>query len=127
VVDVASFVVSALCLWRIKVGEPRRDVPRRRLRQEIGEGLRFVAAEPLLRVQALFGCVSNLLLTGYQSVVVVFLVRSVGLAAGTTGVLLATGSLGGVSARWWPAGSRPGSGRPAWWSGRSWSGCRSGC
>jgi MFS family permease len=96
VVDVASFVVSALCLWRIRVEEPRSDAPRRRLRQEIGEGLRFVAGEPLLRVIAVFGCVSNLLLTGYQAVIVVFLVRSVGLAAGTTGVLLATGSLGGV-------------------------------
>jgi MFS family permease len=96
VVDVASFVVSALCLWRIRVDEPRHDAPRRRLRQEIGEGLKFVGGDPLLRVVAVFGCVSNLVLTGYQAVIVVFLVRSVGLAAGTTGVLLATGSLGGV-------------------------------
>jgi MFS family permease len=96
VVDTASFVVSAFCLWRIRVAEPRHDAPRRRLRQEIGEGLSFVAGEPLLRVQALFGCVSNLLLTGYQAVIVVFLIRSVGLAAGSTGLLLATGSLGGV-------------------------------
>jgi MFS family permease len=95
-VDVASFVVSAMCLWRIRIDEPRHEAPRRRLRQEIGEGLRFVAGEPLLRVIAVFGCASNLLLTGYQAVIVVFLVRSVGVAAGTTGVLLATGSLGGV-------------------------------
>jgi MFS family permease len=96
VVDVASFVVSALCLWRVRVDEPRHHAPRRRLRQEIGEGLRFVRREPLLRVTALFGCVSNLLLTGYQAVIVVFLVRTVGLAPATTGVLLAIGSLGGV-------------------------------
>jgi MFS family permease len=96
VVDVATFVVSALCLWRIRVDEPRREAPRRRLRQEIAEGLRFVAGDPLLRVVSVFGCVSNLVLTGYQAVIVVFLVRSVGLAAGTTGLLLATGSLGGV-------------------------------
>jgi Na+/melibiose symporter-like transporter len=96
VVDVVSFAVSALCLWRIRVDELRRASSRRRLRQEIGEGLRFVAGEPLLRVVSVFGCVSNLLLTGYQAVIVVFCVRTVGLAAGTTGLLLATSSLGGV-------------------------------
>jgi MFS family permease len=117
-VDVVSFAVSALCLLRIRVAEPRPDAPRRQLRREIGEGLRFVAHDPLLRATAAFGCVSNLVLTGYQAIVVVFLVRSVGVPAGTAGLLLATGSLGGVlgavSAR--RVADRIGSARMVLWS-----------
>jgi MFS family permease len=94
--DAVTFVVSALCLSRVRVDEQRPAAARRRLRTEIAEGLRTVAHDPLLRVQAVFGCVSNLTLTGYQAVLVVFLVRTVGLHAGAVGVLLAVGSLGGV-------------------------------
>jgi hypothetical protein len=94
--DAVTFVVSALCLSRLRVAEKTPAVTRRRLRSEIAEGLRTVVRDPLLRVQAVFGCLSNLTLTGYQAVLIVFLVRTVGLRAGTVGVLLAIGSLGGV-------------------------------
>ncbi len=96
VVDVASFVISALCLARMHVAEPAPAVRERRLRQEIGAGLTLMRHDPLLRINAIFGCLANLTLTGYQAVVIVFLVRVVGLGPGTAGLLLALASLGGV-------------------------------
>jgi MFS family permease len=60
-------------------------------------GLRFVVRDPYLRVLAGFGASSNLALTAYQAIMIVFLVREVGLGAGLLGVLLSVASLGGVA------------------------------
>jgi MFS family permease len=94
--DAVSFLVSALCLRSIRGVEPSRTVMRRRLRHEIGEGLRFVVGDRFLRPYVLFGGAANLALTGYQAILVVFLVREVGLGSGAVGLLIATGSVGGV-------------------------------
>jgi MFS family permease len=94
--DAVSFAVSAICLSRIRVTEPRRVTRRRNLRHEIGEGLAIVVRDPLLRASTTYGCLSNLTLVGYQAVLVVFLIRIVGLSAGVTGLLIALSSLGGV-------------------------------
>jgi predicted MFS family arabinose efflux permease len=96
IADAASFAVSAFCLSRMSVPEPPPAAPRRRLRSEIAEGLGIVARDPLLRMNAIYGCLSNLVLTGYQSVLVVYLVRVVGLNPGVAGITLALTSLGGV-------------------------------
>src|ERR1019366_9178994 len=42
-----------------------------------------------------FGCLSNLVLTGYQAVLVFYLVKVIGLSPGMTGVMLSLTSLGG--------------------------------
>jgi predicted MFS family arabinose efflux permease len=94
--DAVSFAVSAACLARLRVPETRQAAPRRRLHREIGEGLTVVWHDQLLRMNAIFGSVSNLLLTGYQAVQVVYLVKVVGLAPGVAGVALALTSLGGI-------------------------------
>jgi MFS family permease len=116
VADALSFAVSAFCLSRIRPTraagqETRADAPggtadapkasaqprpERNLRREIAAGLRLVIADPLLRVNAVFGCLSNLTLTGYQAVLIVFLIRDVHLSPGVAGLTLALTSLGGV-------------------------------
>jgi predicted MFS family arabinose efflux permease len=97
-VDAASFLVSAICLLTIRTREPRLERARRggTLRQEIREGLRFVARDPYLRVLTLFSAASNIGLIGYQSILVVFLVRGVGVSPGTVGALAAATGLGGM-------------------------------
>ncbi|HEX3814648.1 MAG TPA: MFS transporter [Mycobacteriales bacterium] len=98
VADAASFLVSAVCLLRIRTREePAPVVHRRSLREEIGAGLRFVTRDPYLRVLMAFGATANLALTGYQAIVVVFLVRVVGVGSGAVGLLMAATSLGGVA------------------------------
>jgi MFS family permease len=103
--NAVSFAISALCLSLLHVREPRSaEVRQRHLLREIGEGLQLVARDPLLRANTLYGCLSNLVLAGYQAVLVVFLVKTVGLSSGVTGLMIALISLGGVSgalvARW---------------------------
>ncbi|WP_446215946.1 MFS transporter [Micromonospora sp. IBHARD004] len=96
--DALSFLVSAACLGRIRAVErpaPRLDGPPS-LRREVAVGIRFVARDPYLRVMTLFGAASNIGLTGYQAVLVVFLVRSAGLPPGLVGLLIGLASLGGI-------------------------------
>ncbi|MFI2652371.1 MFS transporter [Micromonospora fulviviridis] len=96
--DAVSFLVSAACLSRIRAVEPRpgRPAGSSSLRREVADGLRFVVRDPYLRVLTVFGAASNIGLTGYQALLVVFLVRSAGLPAGLVGLLIGLASVGGL-------------------------------
>ena len=94
--DAVSFAVSLLCLRRIDAREEVVARPRRPLRAEIGEGLRFVRQDRLLRRLMVFGGAANLVLTGFGAIQVAFLVRDIGLGSAAVGALLAVGSVGGV-------------------------------
>lgn len=98
--DAISFAISALCLLRMRPRE--RTAPteppasREGLRTQIASGLRFLAGDPYLRVLTCYGAVSNLALTGYQAILVVFLVRDVGADPALVGTLIAGMSIGGL-------------------------------
>jgi len=101
--DAVSFLVSSVCLLLIARRSPettrREPVPRRRMRTEIAEGVAFVARDPFLRYFTWMGGLSNLGLTGYGALLILFLVRDVGVSPGTIGVLLmvtSTGALAGA-------------------------------
>ncbi|MCP9985416.1 MFS transporter [Streptomyces sudanensis] len=98
VADALTFLVSAVCLKRIRAVEPDRAPGGERpsLRLQIAEGLRFVGRDRYLRPMAVWGAVTNLALAGYQAVHVVFLVRTVGLDPAAVGLLLTGGSAGGI-------------------------------
>jgi len=98
--NAATFLVSLLCLAGIRHREPRVTRTGRRpksLVDEVREGLRLIVVDPWFRALTLFAAASNLALVGYQSIQVVFLVRSVGLPPGTVGALLAATGAGGVA------------------------------
>ncbi|MFE5140632.1 MFS transporter [Streptomyces fagopyri] len=98
--NAATFLVSLLCLAGIRHREPRVTRTGHRsasLVGEVREGLRLIADDPWFRTLTLFGAASNLALMGYQSIQVVFLVRSVGLAPGPVGALIAAAGAGGVA------------------------------
>ncbi|MFE9062420.1 MFS transporter [Streptomyces violaceusniger] len=98
-VNAATFLVSLACLTGIGFREPRvprAERPPRALAREVAEGLRLIARDRWLRTLTLFAAASNLALMGYQSIRVVFLVRTVGLSPGLVGGLIAAVSLGGV-------------------------------
>jgi MFS family permease len=94
--DAASFAVSLFCLSRTDADEAPVARTRRPLRREIAEGLRFVASDRLLRMLVVFGGAANLVLTAYDAIAVVFLVRELGLSSSAAGLMLAVGSVGGV-------------------------------
>jgi MFS family permease len=94
--DAVSFGVSVLCVRAIKVREVVVPVARSPLRSQIAEGLRFVLRDRYLRTLMTFGAVSNLALTGYQAIQIVFLSRTLGAAPGLIGLVLALAAAGGV-------------------------------
>lgn len=84
-------------LWRAPgVRDADAEAPREGLAGQIQQGLRFVRGDAYLRSLTLFGAASNLALTGYQAILVVFLVRDIGLGAGGVGLVLSGMSVGGV-------------------------------
>ncbi|MFE2834795.1 MFS transporter [Streptomyces mirabilis] len=96
--DAVTFLISAVCLQRMRVVEPDHTpgAERAPLRRQIVEGLRVVGRDPYLRPMVTWGAAINMALMGYQAVQVVFLVRTVGLNPATVGLLLTSGSAGGI-------------------------------
>lgn len=93
-----SFVVSAVCLTRIRVAEPapQRRAEHTSLRAEISEGIRFLVRDPCLRVVAAYMGAGNFGDSMMEAVVIVFLVRTVKVGPGLAGILAATMGVGGV-------------------------------
>ena len=92
------------------------------LRREIADGTLLVMRDAYLRVLSVYGAAANLALSGYSALLVVFLVRDIGLAPASVGLLTAIPGVGGilgalitgrVTARWarpapcWCARSAP--------------------
>jgi MFS family permease len=92
-----ALAVSALFTMRIRHRETK--VPRRpdaSLRREIGEGLRFVVGNRLLRSMAASTAWSNLCSGGYFALNLVFMVRVLDLSPELVGLLLSAGGVGGL-------------------------------
>ncbi|MFZ0089874.1 MAG: MFS transporter [Solirubrobacteraceae bacterium] len=97
--DSAGFLISAVCLAAIPEpgdgpGFAEGPVP---IGQRIREGLGYLRHERLLRSLTLFGGTANLAMIGYQSILVVFLVRDTHLRAGAVGLVLALIGVGGIT------------------------------
>lgn len=118
-VDAASFVVSALCLARIRpmseAKPPASDVEP--LRERIRAGVVYVAHDPYLRPMTLIGGVSNFGLTGFTTLLVLYMVDGLGLAPSAVGFVMMTGSVGGLlgAATARRLSRRLGSGRASTW------------
>jgi predicted MFS family arabinose efflux permease len=97
-VDAVSFVFSAVCLWRIRVPEPgcgRRD--NTGLLRRIRAGVSYVFRDRYLRTTALFASLGNLTQAAVQTLLLVFLLRTVGQPTGTAGLLMAAMGVGGLA------------------------------
>jgi MFS family permease len=98
VVDALSYLWSALWLRTIRRREepPPKPTTSRNMRKEISEGALVVLADPILRAIGLSSVTLAFFLNLNLPITVVFLVREVGLAPGTIGVLSSFGLLGAV-------------------------------
>ncbi|NUT12344.1 MAG: MFS transporter [Nonomuraea sp.] len=97
VATVAGFAWSALCLGLIRKPEPRQATAGGHLANEIAQGVRFVLGHPLLRRVAGCTATANLFSSMAQPMILLLLARELGLGAGTIGLLMATGGLGGLA------------------------------
>lgn len=117
-VDAATFVFSAVCLWRIRATEA---IAERRsndgLLARIGAGFRYTLGDRWLRTIAAYVALVNLTQAAVQTLLVVFLVSTVGVSGGTAGLLMASMGVGGLlGARLAvPAGKRFGTARTLLW------------
>lgn len=96
--DCASFLASALCLGAIKpVERPSRpEAPTAPIIEQVRDGLSYLRRDRLLLSLTCFGGAANLALVGYQSILVVFLVREAHLRPATVGLVMAISGCGGV-------------------------------
>ncbi|SER17337.1 MFS transporter [Microlunatus flavus] len=118
VVDALSYLVSALCLWRVRPVTPSRPARTTEpLRSQVRTGLRIVLRDPYLRWLSGLGGLSNLGLTGYQALLVLYLVRELQVPGSAVGVVLTLGATGGVlgAVLGAPVARRWGSGRASTW------------
>ena len=95
--DALSFVLSAMLLGRVT--SPETSPPRAargRLRVEVGEGLRFLWAQPVLRAIACGACLNNLAASMAGAVFVLYQVREIGLDAAAVGLVAAALGAGSV-------------------------------
>ncbi|MDT4970406.1 MAG: hypothetical protein QOG22_549, partial [Pseudonocardiales bacterium] len=97
VIDAVSFLWSAgwVAAIQTKVPKPVRK-PDRHLGREIGEGLRFVIGNRLLRAIAMCTGSSNLCSSAIFAVYYVLLARELHLSAGVIGLIMSTSAIGGI-------------------------------
>lgn len=96
-VDAASFVGSAVLMTAIRRIEELPEAlttARRRMREEIAEGLRFVVRHPIMRPSMIFVATSNFFTTMIFSLIVLFAVRELHLTAATIGLIISLASVG---------------------------------
>ncbi len=97
-IDALSFLWSAGWVAAIKVRPPRPERKSdRNLRREIGEGLRFVLGNRILRAIAMCTGSSNLFASMAVAVFYVLLARDLHLAPGVIGLIISTSAVGGLA------------------------------
>ncbi len=94
---VVTYLLSAVFVARIRHQEvlPPR-APDRSLRREIGEGLRFVVGQPLLRRIVACTGISNLFGSVTGALMVIYALRVLGLDEAGLGAIFSAGAVGGV-------------------------------
>jgi len=96
--DGLSFLWSAAWVNAISARPPRPErAPDRNLRREIGEGLRFVLGNRLLRAIAMCTGLANLFGSMASAVFYVLLARELRLSAGWIGLIESTSAIGGLA------------------------------
>ena len=91
-VDALSFVSSGALLGRIRPVEPRPA----RERQGVTVGLRWIADSPIVRPALLATATINFFNFVFWALFVLYATRTLGVAAGTLGLVLGCGAVGGL-------------------------------
>jgi predicted MFS family arabinose efflux permease len=96
--DAGSFAASAIFLLATPANgsDTRTSRPKRELGREIKDGLRFLLRDPYLLPLAAFTSTLCLGISSTDSLMIVFLVRTVGVTSSATGILLGIMGAGGL-------------------------------
>jgi MFS family permease len=92
--DVGSFLASALLLSRLPAGAPATDAEPPPVRSVIRDGWRFVAGHPIVRAGTAMATAGNFVCGALLALGPLFLVRTLHVAVGLVGLLIATEGVG---------------------------------
>jgi len=95
--DALSFVVSALALRGVKVNEPAVEPSDSSPRDDLKEGFRYLAHEPVLRASVACTSIINFFSFFVFAIFVLYASRTLGLSAGVIGVVLGAASIGALA------------------------------
>jgi MFS family permease len=98
-IDAVSFLFSAFCLSRLRPRPAETDSPHARTTDPLGarirEGIRYLRNDRLMMFLTVTGGISNFGLTGYSTLMVIFMIEHLDLSPSAVGVAVAVGSIGG--------------------------------
>lgn len=94
--DGASFLASALFLGRIDAPEPPIEESEGGLRAQVWEGVRFIARSRILRPSLVSAATLNFFNFGFAALFILYATRELGVRAGTLGIVLGAGAVGGL-------------------------------
>jgi MFS family permease len=94
--DAVSFLISAAFLGRVRSPEPPVEPAEGGLRARLGEGIRFIAGNEIFRPALTAVATLNFFNYAFAALFVLYVTRSLGISAGTLGLVLGVGALGGV-------------------------------
>ena len=100
--DAFSYLISLATLLWIRTPEPKaapapESQPKRRLKTELADGLRFVFGDRLLRPLALIAPFCNFSMVAVWTMFLVYASRGVGLSSAQIGLVFAASSVGGLA------------------------------
>jgi MFS family permease len=98
VIDALSFLVSVVSLALIHVPEQPPSLPKqqRKVWVEIGEGIRLVGSNPLLRAITICGAIHNFASSMLSTVLLLYMTRELGIQPAVIGGIFAAGSCGSL-------------------------------
>jgi MFS family permease len=94
--DGASFLASALFLGRIDAPEPPIEASEGGLRERVWEGVRFIARSRILRPSLASVATLNFFNFAFGALFILYATRELGVKAGTLGIVLGAGAVGGL-------------------------------
>jgi len=94
--DAGSFVVSALFLRQTNVAEPPVEPTTERALRRMGAAFRHLVDDPLLRASLLCTATINFFNFVLLGIFVLYASRTLGLSAGTIGIVMGAGAFGGL-------------------------------
>jgi MFS family permease len=94
--DAASFLASALFLTRIRASEPPVEPAEGGMLAQVREGMRFIATSTILRPSLVSVATLNFFNYVFAALFILYATRELGVRAGTLGLVLGAGAVGGL-------------------------------
>jgi MFS family permease len=94
--DTASFVASAVFLGGVRAPEPPLEERTGSMRRQIAEGLRFLFGHWFFRPTLAATATLNFFNLAFNALFVLYCIRELGVRAGTLGLVLGAGAVGGI-------------------------------